>query len=89
MAPPGGGRLTCRAVRTPRAAVIEIEDDGPGLPSPEAPIFDPFFSTKPKGTGLGLAIAHRIVTDHDGVLDVSSHPGKTVFRITLPLQAPS
>ncbi len=85
MAPAGGGRLTCRALRQPRAAVIEIEDSGPGLPSPDAPVFDPFFSTKPKGTGLGLAIAHRIVIDHGGTIDVSSRPGRTTFRLTLPL----
>ena len=85
MAPAGGGVLVCRAVRHPRVAVIEIEDSGPGLPGEGAPIFDPFFSTKPHGTGLGLAIAHRIVTDHDGTIDVTSRPGHTVFRVTLPL----
>ena len=85
--PVGGGTVTLRARRKPRYAVIEIEDDGPGLPSPDAPIFDPFFSTKPSGTGLGLAIAHRIVTDHEGSIDVESQPGNTVFRITLPLRS--
>jgi len=84
---PGGGTVTLRARRKPRHAVIEIEDDGPGLPSPDAPIFDPFFSTKPAGTGLGLAIVHRIVTDHEGSIDVESQPGHTVFRITLPLRS--
>ena len=82
----GGGRVVLRARRQPRQAVIEVEDDGPGLASPEAPIFDPFFSTKPQGTGLGLAIAHRIVTDHEGTIDVTSRPGKTLFRVTLPIQ---
>jgi PAS domain S-box-containing protein len=87
MAPAGGGALTCRAFRQPRSAVIEIEDSGPGVPAPDAPIFDPFYSTKPHGTGLGLAIAHRIVTDHDGTIDVNSRPGRTIFRVTLPLPA--
>jgi signal transduction histidine kinase len=64
---------------------IEIEDDGPGLPSPEAPVFDAFFSTKPAGTGLGLAITHRIVTDHGGTMDVDSRPGRTSFAFTLPM----
>ena len=86
VAPAGGGAATLRVRRQPRKALIEIEDDGPGLPSPDAPIFDAFFSTKPHGTGLGLAIAHRIVTDHGGTIDVSSRPGSTVFRITLPLR---
>lgn len=85
MGPLGGGTLICRALRRPRAAVIEIEDSGPGVPAADAPIFDPFFSTKPQGTGLGLAIAHRIVTDHQGSIDVSSQPGRTIFRVTLPL----
>jgi PAS domain S-box-containing protein len=84
--PTGGGAVTLRVRRQPRRALIEVEDDGPGLPNAEAPIFDAFFSTKPQGTGLGLAIAHRIVTDHGGTIDVSSHPGSTVFRITLPLR---
>jgi signal transduction histidine kinase len=85
-APTGGGSVTVRVRRQPRRAIIEIEDDGPGLPSPDAPIFDAFFSTKPQGTGLGLAIAHRIVTDHGGDIDVTSHPGRTIFRIALPIR---
>ena len=60
--PIGGGTIHLRAYRRPRHMVVEVEDDGPGLPSPDAPIFDPFYSTKPNGTGLGLAIVHRIVT---------------------------
>lgn len=82
----GGGRVTVRARRKPRHEIIEVEDDGPGLSSPDAPIFDPFFSTKPQGTGLGLAIAHRVITDHDGTIDVNSRPKRTVFRITLPIR---
>ena len=80
-----GGTVTVRARREPRHAVIDVEDDGPGLPSDSAPIFDAFFSTKPAGTGLGLAIVHRIVTDHGGTIDVESRPGRTQFRIRLPL----
>lgn len=85
-APTGSGSVTVRVRRQPRRAILEIEDDGPGLPSPDAPIFDAFFSTKPQGTGLGLAIAHRIVTDHGGDIDVTSHPGRTIFRIALPIR---
>ncbi|HLM74577.1 MAG TPA: ATP-binding protein, partial [Polyangiaceae bacterium] len=84
--PAGSGTVTVRVRRQPRQEVIEIEDAGPGLSDPQAPIFDPFFSTKPAGTGLGLAIVHRIVTDHDGAIDVHSHAGKTIFRITLPIR---
>jgi signal transduction histidine kinase len=81
----GGGSVVLRARRGPRHVILDVEDDGPGLPTPEAPIFDAFFSTKEGGTGLGLAITHRIVTDHGGSIDVSSKTGKTTFRVTLPL----
>jgi signal transduction histidine kinase len=83
--PAGAGEITVRARREPRTIVLEIEDDGPGLPSPDAPVFDAFFSTKPSGSGLGLAISHRIVTDHGGTIDVETRPGRTCFRIVLPL----
>ncbi len=86
LASSGGGKVVMRARRSPRKIAIEVEDEGPGLVSPEAPIFDPFFSTKPRGTGLGLSIVHRIVSDHDGVIDVDSRPGRTVFRMTLPIE---
>lgn len=82
----GGGSVVVRVRRQARRVAIEVEDDGPGLPSPDAPIFDAFFSTKPQGTGLGLAIAHRIVTDHGGDVDVTSRPGRTIFRIALPIR---
>jgi PAS domain S-box-containing protein len=83
--PQAKGNVILRVRRHPRDVRFEVEDDGPGLPSADAPIFDPFFSTKPDGTGLGLAICHRIATDHGGDLTVESRPGRTVFRVTLPL----
>ena len=85
LSPGGTGHIVIRARRHPRHVVIEVEDDGPGLPSPDAPVFDAFFSTKSTGTGLGLAITHRIVTDHGGTVDVESRPGRTCFRFTLPI----
>ncbi len=87
VAPAGHGRVILRVRRLPRDVYFEVEDDGAGLPSPDAPIFDAFFSTKPNGTGLGLAISHRIATDHGGDVTVESRPGRTVFRVTLPLDA--
>ena len=64
---------------------VEIIDDGPGLPeSIAADIFDPFVSGKENGTGLGLALVSKIVSDHDGWISVTSVPGKTVFRLSLP-----
>lgn len=65
---------------------IEIIDDGPGLP-PElaSEIFEPFVSGKENGTGLGLALVSKIVSEHDGWISVDSTPGRTVFRISLPV----
>jgi signal transduction histidine kinase len=85
LAPTTTGHVILRVRRLPRDVYFEIEDDGPGLPSVDAPIFDPFFSTKPDGTGLGLAISHRIATDHGGDLTCDSRAGRTVFRLTLPI----
>jgi PAS domain S-box-containing protein len=82
----GGGSVLLRGRRGPRHLLIDVEDDGVGLPMPEAPIFDAFYSTKEGGTGLGLAITHRIVTDHRGTIDVSSKAGRTIFRLSLPLE---
>ena len=79
--------VTLRARKQPRHVLIEVQDNGPGLPD-DAPIFDAFFTTKPQGTGLGLSISHRIVTDHGGEITVESHPGQTLFRMRLPLDAP-
>ncbi|MEC7669972.1 MAG: ATP-binding protein [Pseudomonadota bacterium] len=65
---------------------IEIIDDGPGLPPDiEGDVFDPFVSGKENGTGLGLALVSKIISDHDGWISVDSVPGKTRFRISLPL----
>ena len=64
---------------------IEIIDDGPGLPeSIAADIFDPFVSGKENGTGLGLALVSKIISDHGGWISVTSVPGHTVFRLSLP-----
>ena len=71
--------------------VIQVEDNGDGIPAEVLPrIFDAFFTTKPpgSGTGLGLDISYAIVVHrHRGELTVSSQPGKTVFTVTLPIHA--
>jgi signal transduction histidine kinase len=82
---PRGGHVVLRVRREPRHVWMEVEDDGPGLPAGDPPVFDAFYSTKPNGTGLGLAIVHRIVTDHGGTIDVDSRPGRTRFRVRIPL----
>ena len=64
---------------------VDVEDNGPGIPSEiQANLFSPFVTTKPKGTGLGLAICQRIVTDHGGTIRFESGPGRTSFRVVLP-----
>jgi signal transduction histidine kinase len=52
-------------------------------------IFDPFFTTKPvgRGTGLGLDLVRRLIRRHYGTIDVDSRPGRTEFRVTLPVPA--
>ncbi|ESW62150.1 MAG: ATPase [Rhodobacter sp. CACIA14H1] len=65
---------------------IEIIDDGPGIP-PEiaADVFEPFVSGRENGTGLGLALVSKIISDHEGWISVDSVPGRTVFRVSLPM----
>lgn len=65
---------------------VEIIDDGPGLP-PEiaADIFEPFVSGRENGTGLGLALVSKIISEQEGWITVDSVPGRTVFRISLPI----
>ena len=65
---------------------IEIVDDGPGIPPEIAnDIFEPFVSGRENGTGLGLALVSKIISDHDGWITVESVPGRTTFRISLPM----
>jgi signal transduction histidine kinase len=82
------GTITIRTSVQDGRAIIEISDDGPGIPEDvQARIFDAFFTTKDvgRGTGLGLAAVRRIVVDrHDGALTFSSRPGLTTFRVALP-----
>jgi signal transduction histidine kinase len=69
--------------------LIEVWDDGPGIPADlQARIFEPFFTTKApgKGLGLGLDVVNRIVRIHRGFVTVQSKPGSTCFQIRLPLQ---
>ena len=65
---------------------VEIIDDGPGIkPEIAANIFEPFVSGRENGTGLGLALVSKIITDHEGWITVDSAPGRTVFRVSLPM----
>ena len=82
------GRVEVHACREHQRVVVRILDNGPGIPAQDlARIFDPFFTTKPmgQGTGLGLDIVRRLVRHNDGAIDVESKPGRTEFRVSLPI----
>ena len=86
------GHVEITATRLGTSVVVRVVDDGPGIPAGILErIFDPFFTTKQvgKGTGLGLDIVRRLVRRHDGEIDVDSRPGRTEFRVTLPVAAGS
>jgi two-component system nitrogen regulation sensor histidine kinase GlnL len=81
-------QLTIGQKRHRLAARIEIEDNGPGIPDElREQIFYPMVTSKPDGTGLGLSIAQDIIDQHGGVIEFTSQPGRTVFRIYLPLDS--
>jgi signal transduction histidine kinase len=84
----GRGNITVRAYAQGARVVVEVDDDGPGIPrEAQVHVFEPFYTTKDigDGTGLGLAIVRRIVTDHGGEIFVRSEPGETCFTVRLPV----
>lgn len=87
----GKGELRVRTARDLDRVLVEIRDDGPGIPPEVLPhIFDPFFTTKGvgEGTGLGLDTVCRIIRNHHGEIRVTSHPGDTRFQVYLPITQP-
>ena len=86
----GEGVITLRTRAEGDSVVVEIEDNGPGIPEGvQGRVFDAFFTTKPpgKGTGLGLDITYGIVAyKHHGDISVASEAGKTVFTVRLPIK---
>ena len=85
----GQGQITIRTRQDGESVVVEIEDDGPGIPAEiQSKIFDSFFTTKPpgQGTGLGLDISYNIVVHkHRGDIKLHSKPGQTCFEVRLPV----
>ncbi|MGO8677859.1 MAG: ATP-binding protein [Limisphaerales bacterium] len=86
----GAGRICVGTCREDNQLVVEIVDNGPGIPlDVQSHLFEPFFTTKSvgSGTGLGLIISNRIVADrHGGEIEFESRPGETRFKVRLPLR---
>jgi two-component system, NtrC family, nitrogen regulation sensor histidine kinase GlnL len=66
--------------------MVSVTDNGSGIPEDLRPyLFDPFVTSKRNGTGLGLALVAKVIGDHGGVIEFDSQPGRTVFRVFLPV----
>jgi signal transduction histidine kinase len=86
------GEVRLRTRRDDDSILVEIADNGPGIPPEiQSRVFEAFFTTKPPGigTGLGLNIAYNIVNKHHGDIQLKSRPGETRFIIRLPLKLPT
>jgi signal transduction histidine kinase len=81
-----GGTITIETSTTSRNVIVNIRDDGPGIPREiQDKIFDPFFTTKRgKASGLGLSITHQVIEKHQGTIQMNSVPGNTTFEVSLP-----
>ena len=88
-ASPEGGEIIIALYTAAGAFVIEVADEGSGMPEDvKLKIYEPFFTTKPigEGTGLGLSVVHGIIKSHSGSITVHDNsPCGTIFRIELPL----
>jgi signal transduction histidine kinase len=86
----GRGNITVRAFAEVDRVVVEVADDGPGIPrEARQRVFEPFYTTKEvgAGTGLGLDVVRRVVVAHGGEVSVRSEPGETRFTVRLPVDA--
>ena len=84
----GKGEIIIKTRKDGEWVIVELEDNGPGIPEDiQEKIFSPFFTTKAvgKGTGLGLNISYKIIEKHSGDVKVFSKPGKTRFQVSLPI----
>jgi len=88
----GSGRIWIRTGCEGDRVLVEVSDNGPGIPEEiRGRIFEPFFTTKEvgAGTGLGLDVSYRVVVGrHGGDIHVVSEPGDTRFEVRLPVQGP-
>ena len=82
-------QVTIARERYRHAVVVSVEDDGPGVPEEIADrIFFPLVSGREGGTGLGLSLAQSFVSQHQGIIEFASAPGRTRFSIVLPVRSP-
>jgi signal transduction histidine kinase len=90
-APSGSARIdvTARVDRAAGTGVIDVEDNGTGIPAESlAHVFQPFYTTRAGGTGLGLAIVQKVVVSHNGLIAAGNRPGGgAAFRLSFPLAA--
>ncbi len=84
----GSGLIYIKTYTKGIYTVVEIKDTGKGIPESDRPfIFNPFFTTKDSGTGLGLAITHRIIQEHNGMIEVESEMDRgSIFRVFIPMK---
>ena len=83
-------QVTIRTDIVGNAAILDVIDNGPGVPEAIRPrIFEPFVTGKPDGTGLGLALCQRLVEEMGGEIDLVSGAQETTFRLSLPLSTQS
>lgn len=74
------------ATLTQLPLVVSVQDNGPGIPEGlQNHLFDAFVTSKAKGSGLGLALVAKMVDDHGGIIEFDSQPGRTIFRVMLPM----
>jgi signal transduction histidine kinase len=86
----GGGEIVVRTRRTATELILEVDDDGPGIPEEQRKrVFDPFFTQREGGIGLGLTVAQQIVRAHGATLVAEASPqGGARFRIAFPDSPP-
>ena len=87
---PKGGQIDVKTFREDSQLVVEVKDNGGGIPRENIKqIYDPFFTTKEvgKGTGLGLSVSYGIIQEHSGRINVKSHVGEgTTFTLHFPIK---
>lgn len=87
-AAPDSGRIEVTANRERQRVVVRVVDNGAGIPAEiREHLFEPFVTSKPvgQGTGLGLDIVRRLVSHNDAGIEVETAPGRTEFRVSLPI----